>query len=106
MKANEIKIIFIKWLLDQYPKSTIGNEVLFSINQCRADILQLLDNKTYAYEIKSDSDNLENINEQLNNYLETFDYTYLVITSKYTNNQIDAINENVGVYLINKDKEF
>ena len=73
MKANEIKIAFIKWLLNKYPKSIIGNEVLFSVNQYRADILQILSNKTYAFEIKSDSDNVEGINEQLHNYMTTFD---------------------------------
>lgn len=105
MKANEIKIIFIKWLLKKYPSSIIGNEVLFSSNQYRTDILQILNNKTYAYEIKSDSDNLENIEQQLQNYLETFDYTNLIFTEKYSNEKINKIDNLVGLYLITKDKK-
>jgi|InofroStandDraft_1065614.scaffolds.fasta_scaffold00110_119 hypothetical protein len=105
MKANEIKIIFIKWLLKKYPSSIIGNEVLFSNHQYRTDILQILSNKTHAYEIKSDSDNLENIDQQLQNYLETFDYTSLIFTEKYSNEKINKIDNMVGLYLITKDKK-
>ncbi len=102
MKANEIKIIFIKWLLKKYPSSIIGNEVLFSNHQYRIDILQILSNKTHAYEIKSDSDNLDYIDEQLKNYIETFDYTYLVFTEKYSLDKLKSLNQCVGLYLINK----
>lgn len=102
MKANEIKIIFIKWLLKKYPSSIIGNEVLFSNHQYRTDILQILSNKTHAYEIKSDSDNLDYIDEQLKNYIETFDYTYLVFTEKYSLDKLKSLNQCVGLYLINK----
>ncbi len=105
MKANEIKIIFIKWLLKKYPSGIIGNEVLFSSNQYRTDILQIINNKMHAYEIKSDSDNLENIEQQLQNYLETFDYTSLIFTEKYSNEKINKIDNLVGLYLITKDKK-
>ena len=102
MKANEIKILFIKWLLENSPNSIIGNEVLFSNNLYRADILEIIKNKTIAYEIKSDSDNLDCIDEQLKNYIETFDYTYLVFTEKYSLDKLKSLNEYVGLYLINK----
>ncbi len=102
MKANEIKVLFIKWLLENSPNSIIGNEVLFSNNLCRTDILEIIKNKTIAYEIKSDSDNLDCIDEQLKNYIETFDYTYLVFTEKYSLDKLKSLNECVGLYLINK----
>lgn len=101
MKANEIKVLFIKWLLENSPNSIIGNEVLFSNNLCRTDILEIIKNKTIAYEIKSDSDNLDCIDKQLKNYIETFDYTYLVFTEKYSLDKLKSLNECVGLYLIN-----
>ena len=103
MKANKIKVIFIKWLLAKWPESIIGNEVLFSLNRCRTDILQILNNKTHAYEIKSDSDNFESIDEQLNNYLESFDYTYLVVTEKHLHEKLNRVDNNIEIYLIKND---
>lgn len=103
MKANQIKVLFIKWLLKNNPNSIIGNEVLFSNNLCRTDILQIINNKTVAYEIKSDSDNLDCINEQLNNYLKTFDYTYLVFTEKYPLNKLETLDSCIGLYLIEQN---
>ena len=103
MKANEIKILFIKCLLNKFPASIIGNEVLFSTNQHRTDILQIMNNKTYAYEIKSDSDNFEDINEQLQNYIESFDYTYLVVTEKHLNEKINLLDNQVGIYVVTKN---
>lgn len=102
MNANKIKILFIKWLLENNPNCIIGNEVLFSENLHRTDILQIINNKTIAYEIKSDCDNLESIEEQLRNYIETFDYTYLVFTEKYSLDKLQALNSCIGLYLINK----
>ncbi len=101
MKANQLKVEFIKWLISKYGNDNIvvGNEVLFSTNKCRADILMLKNNKTYAYEIKSDSDNFIEIEEQLTQYLSTFNYTYLVVTNKHKN-QIERIsNFNMGIIL-------
>ena len=103
MKANEIKVLFIKWLLEKSPESIIGNEVLFSVNQCRADIIQIVNHKIHAYEVKSDNDNLDNINEQMQNYIETFNYTNLIITQKYNIEKIKKINNIIGIYIIDNN---
>lgn len=106
MKANKIKILFIRWLLKKFPDSIIGNEVLFSINQYRTDILQIQSNKTHAFEIKSDRDNLANIEIQLKNYLETFDYTNLIVTEKYDLGKIQNIDNRVGIFVVTKLGKF
>lgn len=106
MKANELKVKFIEWLISKQKKEdyVIGNEVLFSVDKCRADILLLKDNKMIAYEIKSDSDNFLDIDYQLNQYLSTFNYTYLVVTLKHIK-QLEYLKEyNIGLILYDKDK--
>ena len=107
MKANQLKIEFIKWLINKYKKQdiVIGNEVLFSIQECRADIVVFRNNKMYAYEIKSDSDNFINIENQVEQYLTTFDYTYIIITKKHLK-QIENLSQfNIGIVLYN-NKQF
>lgn len=100
MNANQLKVKFIEWLINTNDKNiVIGNEVLFSVNKCRADIVMLKNNKTFAYEIKSDADNFLDFNEQILNYISTFNYTYLVITSKHEK-QIDFVRKyNIGILL-------
>lgn len=101
MKANQLKVKFIKWLISNNEDIIIGNEVLFSENKCRADIVMLRNNKIYAYEIKSDSDNFVDFDEQILNYISTFNYTYLIITSKHQK-QIEKFSKyNIGIYLYN-----
>lgn len=100
MKANQLKVKFIEWLIrNNNTDIVIGNEVLFSENECRADIVMLKNNKIYAYEIKSDSDNFLDFDKQISNYLTTFNYTYLIITSKHAK-QIEKISHyNIGIYI-------
>lgn len=105
MKANQLKVKFIEWLINNNKDIVIGNEVLFSENNCRADIIMLKKNKTFAYEIKSDSDNFLDFDEQILNYLSTFNYTYLVITSKHLKQLEKFLHYNIGVYVY-KDNKF
>lgn len=107
MNANHLKIEFIKWLMHKYDNGNIviGNEVLFSSDKRRADIVMFMNNKMYAYEIKSDSDNLIDIEEQLNKYLTTFNYTFLVITEKHLKHINKLFDYNLGIILF-KDSKF
>lgn len=104
LNANTIKLEFIKWLLKKEKDIILGNEVLFSIYQKRADLLMIKKNKTYAYEIKSDRDNLKDIQEQLSEYLSSFDYTTLIITPKFEKNILNSIDNKIGIYVIDNNK--
>lgn len=106
MNANQLKVKFIEWLINNNSNDiVIGNEVLFSENKCRADIVLLKNNKIFAYEIKSDSDNFLDFDEQISNYITTFNYTYLIITSKHTKHIEKYLHYNIGVYVY-KDNNF
>jgi|LQAB01.1.fsa_nt_gi hypothetical protein len=41
LSANEIKIKFINWLLDKNTNAILSNELLFSENKKRADLVML-----------------------------------------------------------------
>ena len=99
MKANQLKVKFIEWLIKNNKDIVIGNEVLFSENKCRADIVMLKNNKIFAYEIKSDSDNFLDFDEQILNYISTFNYTYLVMTQKHVKQLEKFSHYNIGIYI-------
>lgn len=101
MNANQLKVKFIDWLINKYNTDNIviGNEILFSVNKCRADIVMLRNNKMYAYEIKSDSDNFLDISTQLNQYLTTFNYTYIVITQRHKKQISNLLLFDIGIIL-------
>ncbi|MEI8390374.1 MAG: sce7726 family protein [bacterium] len=100
LKANDIKIKLIQWLLENESDFTLGNEVLFSSKLRRADLVMIKNNKTYAFEIKSDRDNTRNLESQLEDYLSTFDYTILVVTKKTEKHIKQYLSTNVGLYII------
>lgn len=106
MKANQLKVKFIEWLINNNNNKdiVIGNEVLFSENKCRADIVMLKNNKIYAYEIKSDTDNFLDFDKQIQNYISTFNYTYLVITPKHIKQLEKFLHYNIGVYIFEDDQ--
>lgn len=101
MNANKLKIEFINWLIKKYQAKNIilGNEVLFSVDKCRADIVMLKSNKMFAYELKSDSDNFIDIDIQLNHYITTFNYTYIVLTAKHKKQIDNLFKYNIGIIL-------
>lgn len=103
LKANDIKVEFIKWLLDNESDIVLGNEVLFSTNQRRADLLMIKNNCTYAFEIKSESDKIQKLKEQLDDYCSTFDYTIILIPPKYLKQLSTSINNRIGLYVIDAD---
>ena len=82
-----IKHRVVNWLLSggmgfDKTKDAIGNEVLFSSMLRRADLLVFSGN-LHALEIKSDSDNLTKLSEQLHDYCRSFDKVSVVTTPKH-----------------------
>lgn len=48
----------------------------------RADVVAIIDGYTYAFEIKTDSDNLDSLKSQIEDYSKVFDYCYLASEGK------------------------
>lgn len=106
VKAPDIKLLLIKWLFENYDVLAIGNEVSYSPLLRRADIVLISDGFSYAFEIKSDSDNLKRLKEQLDDYTKTFDYTYVVTTYNLLSEVELNTPKNVGIIVCDKKIQF
>lgn len=104
INASKIKITLIKWLLEKYHNDLVlGNEVAYSPLIRRADLVMIHDGFSYAFEIKSDYDNIKRLNEQLPDYLKTFDFVYIVTTKTLLKEIELSVPKNVGIILVNGD---
>ena len=96
-EADVIKVRLIRWLQHHNDSDLVlGNEVLYSTRQRRADLLMIKNQLLYAIEIKSEKDKVDRLDEQLEDYLSTFDFVYLVSTQKIKRNLKQALPKNVG----------
>ncbi|MCE3232320.1 MAG: hypothetical protein K0R98_577, partial [Rickettsiaceae bacterium] len=89
-------------------KSSINiyaSEVPYLSGKRRVDILEIGSNTLHAYEIKGDNDSLARIKEQTVDYLDTFDYTSVVITQKYLSSIRSIIPKSVGIILFDTDNK-
>ncbi|MDR0800525.1 MAG: sce7726 family protein [Endomicrobium sp.] len=108
LSANEIKIKFIDWLLDNFDNNEdviLSNELLFSKNKRRADLVLLSKNQTISFEIKGDLDNVKNLRQQLKDYLITFDEVNIVCTNKLFKRIYNLAPKRVGIILFDKKFE-
>ena len=104
INASKIKISLIKWLLEKYHNDLIlGNEVAYSPSIRRADLVMIHNSFSYAFEIKSDYDNIKRLKEQLPDYLKTFDYVYIVTTNNLLKEIEISVPKNVGIILMNEN---
>ncbi|CAE6883321.1 hypothetical protein ACOMICROBIO_NCLOACGD_00416 [Vibrio sp. B1ASS3] len=82
---RQITCKLIDYLERVYDFDFIAREVPFAEGVRRADVVSASkkSRSTYAFEIKSDSDTLVRLDGQLEDYRRTFNYVYVVTTSKY-----------------------
>ena len=83
---NEIRI---------YQEKSIGNSI--------CDVMVVSDNLT-GYEIKSDLDNYNRLNEQIIQYSRFFDYNYIVVSHKHLQSAQEKVPEFWGIISILEDK--
>ncbi len=67
----------------------------------RVDLALINDNHFLAYEIKSDSDTLQRLEDQVKKYLEYFDKVTVITTPKHTNKALLLIPNNVALWELN-----
>ena len=100
--AEYIKTSVIDWLLKRYPSVIIGNEVMYGFKRKVVDLLAIIDNKTYAIEIKSASDNLNRLSSQIAEYNKIFDRVIVFTVPSHLNGISQFICEGIGLYVIDK----
>ncbi|WP_440255272.1 sce7726 family protein [Candidatus Avelusimicrobium sp.] len=97
--ANEIKINLIDLLVKKHLNPVLGNELLFSKNKRRADIVLLNNNKIIAFEIKGDTDDTRRLSSQIRDYLSTFDEINIICTKKHLKRITCLIPNSVGMII-------
>lgn len=80
---TDIKTRFIDCLRKDGTNGVIGVEVPCLLGDRRVDVLRLCDGAFYAYEIKSDKDNLKKLLEQIDEHSSIFDYVSVIVTPRH-----------------------
>lgn len=101
---------------EYYYKNTLINTLLFKkhnpyrttalteipVAKSKADFI-MINGKAVVYEIKTELDNFERLDSQLNNYYKAFDHVCVVTCEKKLENlQKRIYNDNIGIYKITK----
>jgi hypothetical protein len=106
-RADYIKVQLLKSLLDggfgfHPPSGVIGNEVLFSTNRRRCDLLAM-GQFFHAFEVKGIADNLTKLPNQITDYQKTFDFVSVITTPKHFEKTIRIVPSTVGIAIAGTD---
>lgn len=100
--AEAIKAKVIDWLLASHRDIIIGNEVMYGSSRKVVDLLAIIDNKTIAVEIKSSSDRLSRLLDQIKEYRKVFDKTIIITSPSHLNSIKKLVTDGIGLYVIDK----
>ena len=101
--AEYIKCLFIDYLLSRSKELIIGNELMYGIKRNVVDLVVLQNKKITAVEIKSDSDNLSRLEDQISEYKKIFDYVLIVTTEKHASRISEIASSEVGIYVFKEN---
>ncbi|MTI47969.1 MAG: sce7726 family protein [Firmicutes bacterium] len=77
---------------------------MYADNSSRVDLCRV-NGKSIAYEIKSDLDNLDRLNKQIEDYSKIFEFTYVTTTKAQLSKVLDIIPDFCGVQLYRLEGE-
>lgn len=101
--ADFIKCLFIDFLLSRNEDLIIGNEVMYGTKRKVVDLINIHNEKITAIEIKSNNDNLNRIQDQVEEYKKIFNFVIIVTTSKFKDKILEHTSNDVGIYIVNDD---
>lgn len=101
--AERIKALVIDWLITNQPNVVIGNEVMYGRKKKVVDLLAIANNKIIAIEIKSTSDNLNRLSEQLQEYNKVFDKVIIVSSHSHQESIKYNLSKGIGLYIIDQN---
>ena len=106
MNDCDIRAAFYRKRLSKHdndPKTIIVNELGLNHGQNRADIA-IINGRLTGYEIKSDSDSLRRLNQQIIGYDEIFDSIYLITTERHVKRIETILPEWWGIIMASEGK--
>ena len=99
MKEIDIKRVLSYYLLKQSITEVVFFEYPFHFGRRRADIISSESGMITGYEIKSVYDRIDRLADQLDSYIQLFDFVYVVCDSKHISAIRKTIPDRVGIYL-------
>lgn len=90
-----------KILLGRHSTNTATAISEFRVGKSKADCVIINGNST-CYEIKSEYDNLDRLDNQLHHYQKIFDKVYIVTSEKHVDHVIKKVNPEIGIILLTK----
>ncbi|MDX1719297.1 MAG: sce7726 family protein [Salegentibacter mishustinae] len=104
MKEIEIKVLLVKYFLENYNDCTLGAEVPFQFGERRADMVIYESNLLSAFEIKGSKDTTSRLDYQIESYKKFFDCCYIVCERSNLSEIRKSTPRDVGI-LIAEDGE-
>lgn len=101
MKEAEIKILVIRWLLDQLgPDEIIASELQFADATSRADLVVVSPSRLSAFEIKSSYDDFRRFERQQEAYRRAFLDTYLIVPAALLRQAREYLVRTTGIVTV------
>ena len=101
--ANYYKTLVIDIFYNDLNIDLLVTEIPYLYGNRKADLVVIDDNKSIAFEIKSELDSLTKLNEQIKDYQEVFNEVYVVIADKFKDSkEIENLSKNIGI-IVEKD---
>lgn len=98
MNERKIKLLLLQRFMDE-PPDFIGSEIPFAHGKRRLDLLTVNGDRSHVYEIKSERDSLRRLDQQLEDYLRTFNFTTIVCTNRHLR-ECRKVGKAVGIILV------
>jgi len=96
---NDVLLALTDWLMKKYNNiELLASLVPYLKAQREADLVMIKNNNLFAFEIKTNRDNLHKLSKQLEDYKSTFDYVYVVLDVKF---KAREFGHNVGIITYN-----
>lgn len=95
-------IITNRLMLERYGFDEASLLTEFRVDNVKSDIL-ILNGSSYAYEIKTELDNLDRLASQIAAYLKTFDYVSVVASESYAEKIKGVIPARVGLLMLDAE---
>ncbi|MCL2917040.1 sce7726 family protein [Shewanella litorisediminis] len=103
MTEFQIKKRLIGYLLENNPSILLACELRFLDGRRRADVALIDNNLASGFEIKSENDSIDSLNEQLEDYKKYFDYVSVVCEKSNIAAIRNKINKNYGIILVTEN---
>lgn len=92
--------VFNQLLVDKHNMYDTAGLTELPISESKADFL-IINGKGIVYEIKTDLDNFNRLNNQINDYYKAFKYVYVVVGYRQYNKIKEILNNSsVGIYVL------